>query len=374
MSQLEILPYSTEKVKLRNKNLFTSTVDNNEDHKRYFSSIDAEIYFGDIFIDDINRIEYSVIEKTLPIYGYNSKKFDFLLYGTRYIQGEFIINFTKSGWLLDIMKGLSSVVGEEKDNINKCCNRTNSCGKIKSDLFDGVFDIIVSFGDHKSSIRSFGSSAHMIKGVRINGYNQMLDTSGEPIAERYSFIAQDIEFDIDTSGGLDNTFDKGNNNTSLSHVKSEQKPKMTITYNKDTKEVANAKARANEEQTLALAIEVEYKKGNLKTIIKLLNDNIDKQDIKINKVTITFNDRRPSLKNLPILKSTDFKYTENGIEVDMPLDNMPIYDNKISKVFESKESNTAIDISVSVDLTYKNTQFTSSNQSIKITPSENYTF
>lgn len=374
MSQLKILPYSTEKVKLRNKNLFTSTVDNNEGHKRYFSSIDAEIYFGDIFIDDINRIEYSVIEKTLPIYGYNSKKFDFLLYGTRYIQGEFIINFTKSGWLLDIMKGLSSVVGKEKDNINKCCNRTNSCGEIKSDLFDGVFDIIVSFGDHKSSIRSFGSSAHMIKGVRINGYNQMLDTSGEPIAERYSFIAQDIEFDIDTSGGLDNTFDKGNNNTSLSHVKSEQKPKMTITYNKDTKEVAKSKARANEEQILALTVEAEYKKGNLKTIIKLLNDNIDKQDIKINKVTITFNDRRPSLKNLPILKSTDFKYTENGIEVDMPLDNMPIYDNKIAKVFESKESNTAIDISVSVDLTYKNTQFTSSNQSIKITPSENYTF
>ena len=374
MSQLKILPYSTEKVKLRNKNLFTSTVDNNEGHKRYFSSIDAEIYFGDIFIDDINRIEYSVIEKTLPIYGYNSKKFDFLLYGTRYIQGEFIINFTKSGWLLDIMKGLSSVVGKEKDNINKCCNRTNSCGKIKSDLFDGVFDIIVSFGDHKSSIRSFGSSAHMIKGVRINGYNQMLDTSGEPIAERYSFIAQDIEFDIDTSGGLDNTFDKGNNNTPLSNVKSEQKPRMTITYNKNTREVAKSKTRANEEQTLALAIEAEYKKGNLKTIIKPLNDNIDEQDIKINKVTITSNDRRPSLKNLPILKSTDFKYTENGIEVDMPLDNMPIYDNKISKVFESKESNTAIDISVSVDLTYKNTQFTSSNQSIKITPSENYTF
>ena len=62
---MEILPYSTEKVKLRNKNLFTSTVDNNEGHKRYFSSIDSEIYFGDTFIDDINHIQYEVVEKVL---------------------------------------------------------------------------------------------------------------------------------------------------------------------------------------------------------------------------------------------------------------------------------------------------------------------
>ena len=46
----------------------------------------------------------------------------------------------------------------------------------------------------------------------------MLDTSGEPIGETYRFIAQDIDFDIDTSGGLDNTFTTGNNNTFKSHV------------------------------------------------------------------------------------------------------------------------------------------------------------
>ena len=204
MAELKTLPYTTEKVVLRNKNLFTSTVDNNEGHKRYFSSIDAEIYFGDIFIDDINRIEYHVLEKVLPIYGFNSTVFDFMLYGTRHIEGEFTINFTKSGWLLDCIKGLTSVVGTGEHNVNKCCTRKDSCGNTTGGLFDGVFDIIVSFGDNKSSIKSYGSSAHMIKGVRINGYSQVLDASGEPIGETYRFIAQDIEFDIDTSGGLDN--------------------------------------------------------------------------------------------------------------------------------------------------------------------------
>lgn len=94
---MELLPYSNHTTRLRNKNLFTSTVETNEAHKRYFSSIDAEIYFGDIFIDDINSISYEVVEKILPIYGFNSRKFDFLLQGTRIIQGQFTINFTKSG-------------------------------------------------------------------------------------------------------------------------------------------------------------------------------------------------------------------------------------------------------------------------------------
>ena len=60
---MELLPYSLDKSRLRNKNLYTSVVNNNEGIRRYFSSIDAEIYFGDIFIDDINSIHYEVVEK-----------------------------------------------------------------------------------------------------------------------------------------------------------------------------------------------------------------------------------------------------------------------------------------------------------------------
>lgn len=373
MSNLTTLPYSTEKVVLRNKNLFTSTVDNNEAHKRYFSSIDAEIYFGDIFIDDINRIEYHVIEKVLPIYGYNSKKFDFLLYGTRHIEGEFTINFTKSGWLMDCIKGLTSITVGDKESIDQCCARENSCGNVNSGLFDGIFDIIVSFGDHKSSIRSFGSSAHMIKGVRINGYSQVLDTSGEPIGETYRFIAQDIDFDIDTSGGLDNTFTTGNNNTFKSHVEDNQKSRLSVTYNKNESEIPKAKAMAMEEQVLALAIESNYSRGAIKTIINILNEDIDNKDITINKMTLTSNDRRAEFRNLPVIKANNYKKLDNNsIEAISTLEVMPIYDKKIYRLFNNEGESAYIDVNISLDITYKDTNLNINNQPIKITLDENY--
>lgn len=375
MPDLKTLPYSTEKVVLRNKNLFTTTVDNNEAHKRYFSSIDAEIYFGDIFIDDINRIEYHVVEKILPIYGYNSSVFDFLLYGSRHIEGEFTINFTKSGWLLDCIKGLGSVVGVGNTGINQCCERKDSCGTTSKGLFDGVFDIIVSFGDHKSSIRSFGSSAHMIKGVRINGYSQMLDTSGEPIGETYRFIAQDIDFDIDTTGGLDNTFTTGNNNTFISHVEGLQNKKslINVAYNKNEEELLKARNAVNEGDVLALAVDASYSRGNITSSINILNDDIKSSDITINKITLTSNDRRADFRSLPIMKTTDYKrLDDSSIESVFSLDSMPMYDKKLSKLFNHEGDKGAVDVNVSLDILYKDIPFVINSQPIKITLNDSY--
>ncbi len=38
--------------------------------KRYFSGIDAEIYFDDIYIDDVVRIDFGVEQLGSAIYGY----------------------------------------------------------------------------------------------------------------------------------------------------------------------------------------------------------------------------------------------------------------------------------------------------------------
>lgn len=380
MANLKMLPYSTEKVKLRNKNLYTSTVDNNEGHKRYFSSIDSEIYFGDIFIDDINRIEYEVVEKTLPIFGYNSRRFDFLMQGVRYVQGEFTINFTKSGWLLDVTKGLGSIVGSGNGFIAQCQARENSCGNTDSDMFPGMFDIIVSFGDHKSTIRSYGSSAHMIKGVKIIGYRQMLDVSGEPIGETYSFIAYDIDFDIDTSGGLDNTFTTGNNNTFAKYIPTTSKStSVSVSYARNTDTIAKAKTIANTEDTLAMSVDSEHTKdekniGHIVSTIKILNSNIDKEDIKIKKLSISSNDRRSDLRNLPIIKSTEYKYSNNDIIVDIPLSTFPIYDKKLTNLFTKERENSSVDVNVSIDVEYKGAHFSISNQPVKITPGGTYNF
>lgn len=382
---MEILPYSNTTARQRNKNLFTSTVDTNDGHKRYFSSIDAEIYFGDLFIDDISSIQYEVVEKVMPIYGYNSLKFDFMLFGNRMIQGEFTINFTKSGWLLDIIKTLGSVTdkGDKGNGIGQCCKREDSCGNSAKGLFDGIFDIIVSFGDHNSSVKSYGSSAHMIKGVRINGYRQVLDVSGDPIGETYSFIAQDIDFNIESKNLLDNTFTTGNNNTNKSNS---SKPKarsnmLMVAYGNDNNDITNAQNMANKQEALSLSVICEHDyndgQGTITSSFKILNNSIDKKDIKLTKVSVTTIDKRAEYKGLPVFKSSNFRYSyDNNKDIIsiIPMDNMIVYNRQIYKNFKKQRKNAYIDAVMNIELSYKGTPYVISNKPVKITPGATYNF
>lgn len=380
---MELLPYSIEKVKLRNKNLFTSTVDNNEGHKRYFSSIDSEIYFGDTFIDDINYIEYEVTEKVLPIYGFNSHKYDLLMNGVRIIKGEFTINFTKSGWLLDIISALGTTAQSNNGSVEQCQKRVDYCGTVGAGLFKGIFDIIVSFGDHNSTIQSYNSSAHMIKGVKITGYRQMLDTSGEPIAETYSFIAQDIVFNIDAIDGLNNSFTGGNNDTTISHTtKNKSKMGLQVAYSLNRNDVVLAQDAANNESALSLSVlcEHECNENNAGTLIasfNILNTDIDKRDVKINKISIKSTDKRTEFRDLPTFKFSEYEYTydtNRDIMSTISLSNFITYDRQIYKNFKKLRSKAYIDAVVTVELTYKDTPFVLSNKPIRITPGSSYNF
>jgi hypothetical protein len=381
---MELLPYSTEKVRLRNKNLFTSTVDNNEGHKRYFSSIDAEVYFGETFIDDINHIQYEVVEKVLPIYGFNSHKFDLLMNGTVIIQGEFTINFTKSGWLLDVISALGTTAHSNNGSVQQCQKRDTYCGSVGVGFFKGMFDIIVSFGDHNSTIQSFNSSAHMIKGVKITGYRQMLDVSGEPIAETYTFIAQDIVFNIDEINGLNNNFVGGNNDTTIDHTLSNKKSRMSLqlAYSLNNDDVITAQNAANKESALSLSVLCEHEcnennYGSLVTSLKILNNDIDKKDIKISKISIKPVDRRSDFKDLPVFKSLDYEYPydiHRDILSTISLSNLITYDRQIYKSFKKLRNKAYIDAVMTIELTYKDTPFVLSNKPIKITPGSSYNF
>lgn len=381
---MELLPYSIEKTKLRNKNLFTSTVDNNEGHRRYFSSIDSEIYFGDTFIDDINHIQYEVVEKVLPIYGFNSHKYDLLMNGIRIIQGEFTINFTKSGWLLEVISALSTTATSSNGSIDQCQKRIDYCGVVGNGLFNGVFDIIVSFGDHNSTIQSYNSSAHMIKGVRITGYRQILDTSGEPIAETYTFIAQDIVFNIDTISGLNNSFNNGNNNVNVNHIKKHKESKMglQLAYKLNNNDVVTAQDAANNASALSLSVLCEHEcndnnSGALVTSFNILNNDIDKRDVSITKISIKSVDKRLEFRDLPVFKSTEYEYPydiNRDIMSTIVLSDFIVYDRQIYKAFKKLKNKAHIDAVITIELTYKNTPLVLSNKAIKITPGSSYNF
>ena len=379
---MELLPYSLDKSRLRNKNLYTSVVNNNEGIRRYFSSIDAEIYFGDIFIDDINSIHYEVVEKVLPVYGYNSFKYDYLMNGVRLVSGQFTINFTKSGWLVDIIKGLGTSATSAYGDVNGCAKRPDICDVVGTGYFDGIFDIIVSFGDHNSAIQSYNSSAHMIKGVRITSFSQSLDVSGEPIAETYTFIAQDIVFNIDGQGKLNNNFVAGNNDISIDHTNKDSKEKsvnVKLAYALNRNEITSAQELANNDTSLSLSLMCEHNyinnKGTITTSFNVMNDSVDSKDIVINKIAIKSTDKRSEFKNLPVFKSTDFKYTHDShrdMMCVMPLEDLSLYNKQIYKAFKQLKDDIYIDAVITMELTYKGVPVVISNKPIKITPGESY--
>lgn len=184
-------PYFIYGVHASDRDLITSTTTYSGQHKRYFSSLDAEVFFGNERILDIVRIDFSYEEKKLPIFGFNSFIPSRIITGQKIIQGTFIINFTESGYipkLLEKIDASSSQSGFEL--LGRSCSLENK------PLFAKSFDILVGYGGYQiAEENSYKATYQVIKGVHINKYEQILDTSGEPVMEVYGFIAKDLSFD-----------------------------------------------------------------------------------------------------------------------------------------------------------------------------------
>lgn len=174
-----------------NRDLITSTTTYSNVTKRYFSSLDAEIFIGGERILDIKRIDFTYEEKKLPIYGFNSFIPSKIFVGQKLIQGTFIINFTEVGYIAKLLDKIeeSSIAGPY-DKVGLSCDVNNA------DLFKKQFDILIGYGGYNvSEETSYKNTYQKILGVSINGYQQILDVDGEPIYEVYSFIARNLTYD-----------------------------------------------------------------------------------------------------------------------------------------------------------------------------------
>ena len=116
-------PYFSYGVQASDRDLITSTTTYAGKHKRYFSSLDAEIYIGDERVEDIVRIDFTYEEKKLPIYGFNSFLPSKVLVGQKIIQGTFVINFTEVGYLVKLLdKVKESEIADKYDKIGISCD------------------------------------------------------------------------------------------------------------------------------------------------------------------------------------------------------------------------------------------------------------
>jgi hypothetical protein len=180
-------------------------ITNTANGKRYYSSIDAELYFGDIFIDEITSVAWNIQQQTIPLYGYNSYTFDDIAVGSRIIQGQFAINFTERNFLTKIQSSSSfQKIARRMYGKDTPVKDTDS-GKIYSDfrqrlhlpMWDTGFDIVIGFGESEAQAKSGGSNVYstflVLNCVQITGSTIQLDYDGNPIQEVYTFMARDVK-------------------------------------------------------------------------------------------------------------------------------------------------------------------------------------
>jgi len=223
---------------------------NNVNYERfppqYFSGSNVYIYFEDIFIDEIETFQFELKETLMPIYGYNSHKFDSMLRGTRIVQGSFKINFKNVNYIHSAVDAILENpedfdISDEQlkeinsENINKLYNFANRGWSTEFQQYsedfkqkmwgdnevavyseeretyfkhkDKGFDIRISYGDHDQPTskwkpeRTFRSKVNTgtvkaINNVHIQSVTQSVDMSGEPVSEIYTFLAQDLDKNI----------------------------------------------------------------------------------------------------------------------------------------------------------------------------------
>lgn len=198
-----------------------TSVFSSERVKQYYSDLDMEIYINDFYIDEITEMSYTVHQNSFPVFGYNSYVYDEMMVGSRFIQGEFRINFTNPEYIYSMLNkiheaGVKSITGEinnfknsyydiehidldqgYQDIYNDLFNDGGyePLGKSAEPLFKPLVAIEILYGSNKMINKHHDiKPKHIIlEDVMILSCSQETSITGEPISEVYKFVARDID-------------------------------------------------------------------------------------------------------------------------------------------------------------------------------------
>lgn len=167
-----------------------------EGYVQYYSSLDADILFGGIFIDEVVNITWQVQQNAMPIFGYNSYTFDDIAVGSRLIQGQFTVNFIEANYLTRVLNTMTIISRKTYgEDIPATSSFTSLDRQIRNTpIWDKGFDIVVGYGERNNKVASEYNQVVMLDCCQLTGVSQALDYNGEPILETYSFIARDMKF------------------------------------------------------------------------------------------------------------------------------------------------------------------------------------
>jgi hypothetical protein len=95
--------YTSNPVEWKAPDTYEWTYPSNE-FGRYFTTTQARMYVGNVFMDELNTVQYALQANRVPIYGYASRDFDAVGTGKALVQGQIVINFISDGYLYTLLK------------------------------------------------------------------------------------------------------------------------------------------------------------------------------------------------------------------------------------------------------------------------------
>ena len=207
---------------MNDRTYFTSViVDTAGNAKRYFSNVESEIYFGDKEMDDLYQFEFSIDEKVLPIYGYNCYYATELVSGQRIVQGQFVVNFTDNQLIKSTLSSIDDSIYKENNGGDYVAG-----GDLHHAIYDKEFDIMIGYGyyDMKDK-QTYNATCQTILGAKISGMHKIMDTTGQPLMEVYTFIAKDFVEENITESTTGNGGGNNKDNNSDANL-----PELALSY------------------------------------------------------------------------------------------------------------------------------------------------
>ena len=202
----------------------------------YFTSAQVRVYIGDLFIDELQAIQYSAPNNVIPIFGYDSRFPDAWADGRSMVQGQLILNYVSETYLYTVLrnyrqrqqKDLMTDTAQAQDaDARMLANALNArkyqlATKADTTLTDAR---IMALAQNPDAVRQFNQkqktrgldqtycnaiyqpvafdmrieigsgpyrSYRQLEKCKLNGNDQIFDQSGNVIADVYSFLARRI--------------------------------------------------------------------------------------------------------------------------------------------------------------------------------------
>lgn len=176
----------------------------NTNQGTYFTMTQARMYIGDIFIDELNNVQFALQDNKIPIYGYASRFWDDVAQGKSLVQGQFTINFVSEGYLAVVLQNYkdklnadnSTLTKQQKDNQQRLLYLVNSLQNPDPTWTPAQFTAAKREVQNLAANMSPSDVNAASAQIRIDRQNQINNVLGLDGGDYQNPIYSDVPFDI----------------------------------------------------------------------------------------------------------------------------------------------------------------------------------